>query len=43
MAFRHVFSVGVLAKRQADTEAKKAFRHMVGAPIKTDKADKPKK
>ena len=43
MAFRHVWAVGRLAKKTADTQAKRAFRHMIGAPIKADKADKKKK
>lgn len=43
-AFRHVWAVGELAKRQSDAQAKKAFRQMVGAPIKAEaiKADKKK-
>lgn len=42
-AFRHIWAVGKLAERQADNEAKKAFRHMVGAPIKAEAIEAKKK
>ena len=38
MAFRHIFSVGTLAKRQGDAQAQKAYRHMIFSVTK--KADK---